>query len=287
MAMSKLIELFESFGIKQTDTLLVHSSLSGMNFEEYVDLDSLVETMILYLHEGTLCMPTFDYMNVIDAHKTWHINKPSGMGIISEIFRKKFATHRSDSPTHSVSCIGVNAEFITKQPSIATKRIGPFGDFCFSSDSAFDKLYQLKAKILFLGVDIRKNTFKHYVEYKFVNDMLNDIKDISKKETAISELLTYDYILNDSVVIPVGEVVPKRLGKIWPWSDSKDMEINMIEIGILKYREFNNKKVYLIDNAYIFSNWLYNSFYYEQSYMNETARWWIKKQIDNIEMETI
>lgn len=279
--MHELTKLFELFEIQETDVLLVHSSLKGLNFPKYININKLIETMISFLYDGTLCMPAFDYMNVIDAHKTWSIDKSSGMGIISEIFRQKFATHRSNNPTHSIACIGTKAEFITSQP-LTDKRIGPFGNYCFSLDSAFDKLYQLKAKILFLGVDTRKNTFKHYVEYKFVNDVINSMKDVSIKQDAVSELLTYDYILNNSIKIPDGEVVPKKTGKVWPWSDSKDMENEMIELGILKSQKFNNTEVYLIDNSYVFSNWLYNKFYKEQAYINEAAKLWAKKYIDII-----
>lgn len=278
--MTELVKLFESFGIKKTDVLLVHSSLKGLGFSKYIDIDKFIGTMVSFLHNGTLCMPVFDYMNVIDAHKTWSIDKPSKLGIVSEIFRKKFATHRSDNPTHSVACIGTKAELITAQPSIQNKRIGPFGNYCFSVDSAFDRLYWLKAKILFLGVNIRKNTFKHYVEYKFINDVINGIKDASKRQDAVSELLTYDYILNNSVKIPDREVVPKHNGKIWPWSDSLDMENELLELGILTTQKFNNTNVYLIDNSYDFSNWLYNKFYEKQEYMNEAAKLWVKKYIN-------
>jgi aminoglycoside 3-N-acetyltransferase len=105
-------------------------------------------------------MPAFNggqqYAQAIE-NKIFEVKEsPSQLGIISEIFRKKFPSKRSLHPTHSVIGMGPKAEEILTGHEKCLISTG-FG-------TPFDKLKLLNAKILLLGVNHSSNTFLHYVE---------------------------------------------------------------------------------------------------------------------------
>ena len=154
------------------DILLVHSSFKSLG-----PVEGGAETVIAGLldalgESGTLVLPTFVQKDFANAYNTWHINKPSDTGYLTEYFRTRPGSYRSDQATHSVAASGAKAQWLTQTHGHTHKRFGNMGDTPFSADSPWEKMYQENARMLMLGVDPRYTTFRHYAEYVYMNELL-------------------------------------------------------------------------------------------------------------------
>lgn len=175
-------------GVRPGDMVLVHSSFKSLG-----PVDGGAETVIAgFLDvigpEGTLVLPTFTQKDFANAYETWHINKPSDTGYLTEYFRTRPGSCRSDQATHSVAACGAKARWLTQTHGHTHKLFGNMGDTPFSADSPWEKMYQENAKILMLGVTPRYTTFRHYVEYNFINDCLARIEGTPVYDAMKAEL---------------------------------------------------------------------------------------------------
>ncbi len=93
---------------------------------------------------------------------------------------------RSLHPTHSVAAIGKDAEGFTEGEE--------YNDSPCSRKGCHGKLYDRKAKILFLGCNLNRNTFLHGVE----------------EWNQIPNRLTSEYA-QFSIVMPDGSVLPRPM----------------------------------------------------------------------------
>lgn len=158
MAYSKsdLISSIEKIGLKPTDTVLIHSSYKAMGNVEggpEIVLDAFIE----YMKEGLLIFPTHTWKSVLPEKPIFNVQeeKPC-IGILPTLFLKRPGVKRSVHPTHSVAAIGEGAdEYLSGEENMTT----PCG-----RKGCWGKLYDMEAKILFLGDVMVKNTFLHSVE---------------------------------------------------------------------------------------------------------------------------
>ncbi len=143
-------------GILSTDTVLIHTSFKAVGPVEGGP-DGFIDTFCEYLSEGTFIVPTHTWgvinkdNNVFDVRKT-----VPNIGLIprTAAFRKDGV--RSLHPTHSVWVHGKMAEaLIEKEENAFT----PGGEGFF-----WDRLGDIGAKILLIGVGNDKNTFIHSIE---------------------------------------------------------------------------------------------------------------------------
>lgn len=163
-------------GIKEGDTVLVHSSFKSLG-----EVDGGAETVILGFfdaigEDGTLVLPTFTQKDFSRAYETWHIDKESDTGYLTNYFRKRRGSVRSDQATHSVAAAGRLAEWLTETHGHTSKRIGNMGDTPFAPDSPWEKMYKIGAKIVMLGVSTVYITFRHYAESLYVEELLKSIE---------------------------------------------------------------------------------------------------------------
>lgn len=182
-----IVKSFKDLGIKTTDTLLVHSSLKSLG---HVDggAQTVIDALMEVVCDGTLVFPTLRQRNFQDAYKDWDVNNtPSDVGLITETFRKMPGTVRSNQETHSVAAIGKHAKYLTEAHSEGKPRYGSFGDYAFGHNSPWERMYELGAKVVFIGVNMLYNTFKHYVEQKNCNDILDALSG-ETREKALSEI---------------------------------------------------------------------------------------------------
>lgn len=144
--------------LQPSDTVLIHSSMKSIgNVEGGADtvLDVLMD---FFGKEGLLVFPTLSYNIYGQEEKIFSPEKtPSVVGLLTEMFRKRPGVIRSLHPTHSVAAYGKDAEgFCAGHEKFSTPcaRRSPWG-----------KLYDRKAKILFIGTkSIGCSTFFHGVE---------------------------------------------------------------------------------------------------------------------------
>ncbi len=171
---SALIAHFKKAGIKNTDTVLVHTALSKLGFiigGAQTVLEALLET----LNEGTLVMPTHTADLSDPKHwqhppvpKAWHddirthmplFNQETtptrGMGKVAQQFLCLKKTVRSFHPQVSFSAYGKNAAYLTKDHPLTPM---------FGMESPLGKLYQHGAKILMLGAPLSTCTAFHLSE---------------------------------------------------------------------------------------------------------------------------
>ncbi len=146
-----LIQQLKEMGIKEGDTLLVHSSMSKIGY-----LENGPETFINALLEalgpnGNLMMPSSPnpslQIEYIQKSPLFDVeNSPSKLGAITERFRKMNGVKRSLHPTEPVCVLGPDAVFLTE---------GHFGELTpYTSKSPFARLYEKGGKILYVGVTL-------------------------------------------------------------------------------------------------------------------------------------
>ncbi len=140
--------LKEELGIKQGDTLFVHSSLDKLNIRFPADqLIPLLQELVG--PDGTLAFPSWhfheraeDYLsnpdNVFDIKKS-----PSAMGLLTEFARRNKKAFRSLHPTSSVVAIGKHAWELVYEHHLSEYPCGRL--------SPFYKIINYDGKILGLG----------------------------------------------------------------------------------------------------------------------------------------
>lgn len=182
-----LVERLKEFEIESDSILMVHSSLKALG-----TIDGGAETVIASVEEtvkdGTLVFPallTTDWEPVIKAG--WHLDRPSEVGYISELFRTQEGSIRSMNPTHSVSARGRNALDIISGDEKAKPRFSWFDNYGFSWESAWQRMYEsrerygVKCYVMFWGVNMKCMTFKHLVEAWTAEYLFDRIKDEEKR----------------------------------------------------------------------------------------------------------
>ena len=153
-------------GIRETDTLLVHSSLKAVGEVEgrgEAVLDALIGHLVP--SGGLLVFPALTYhLNAANPEFSV-LETPGIVGTLPELFRHRPGAIRSWHPTHSVAAMGRDAASFTAGHhhfDTPCARTSPWG-----------RLLDRRAKILFIGTGIGCNTFLHGVEEWFgVPEML-------------------------------------------------------------------------------------------------------------------
>lgn len=145
-----------NLGLQKDDIILMHSSLSSLGYVEG-GADTVIDTLLTVLNEGTLMIPALSYATVNAENPVFSVSgTPSCVGAISETFRVRAGVIRSLHPTHSVCGFGKYAEEILSQHRNSATPAG--------NKSPFALLPQYGGKILMLGCGLRPNTSMHAVE---------------------------------------------------------------------------------------------------------------------------
>lgn len=143
---------------------MVHSSLRQIGWTVGGPVTVIRALLDVLGSEGTLVMPAEspqivkpewydairEHLPVFDPKTT-----PTTMGAIAEAFRNYPGTRRSNHPLVSVCANGCRAEEITVEHSL---------QFCEGRGTPFEKLYDLAAFTLLLGVGFNRCTSLHYAE---------------------------------------------------------------------------------------------------------------------------
>ncbi len=148
-----IINGLRQLGIKERDTIFVHSSLGAFGFVEggaQAVIDALLESVG---SNGNVCMPSF---GPLPDGKTFDVGKTaSGVGKVSDIFWRMPNAKRSLSPTHCVACIGKHAVEITEGHLL--------DETPFTKNSPYYKMMQLDGKVVALGSPLRRSLTCNYI----------------------------------------------------------------------------------------------------------------------------
>ena len=171
---ASLIADFRELGLHAGMTVMVHSSLGRVGYT-VGGPGTVIEALLAVLgDEGTLVMPAESPQlndpaawNDPRVRAEWHDTirehlpvfdrrtTPTTMGAIPEAFRTWPGTLRSDHPLVSVSANGRHAAAIVAEQPLA---------FCEGPGSPFERLYDLDAHTLLLGVGFNRCTSLHFAE---------------------------------------------------------------------------------------------------------------------------
>jgi len=119
--------------------------------------EEVIDAFLEYINDGLLIFPTHSWDRINKDSDIYDpITEPSCVGILSNLFLKRPGVIRSFHPTHSVAALGeMAANYVQGEERWDTP--------C-SRKGCWGKLYDLKAKILFVGCSLQKNTIIHGVE---------------------------------------------------------------------------------------------------------------------------
>lgn len=219
-----------AIGVMPGNICLFHSS-----FKSFGRVEGGAESVIagfedLLGKEGTLVVPTLCSKDFQNSYRTWHMDKPSDVGYLTEYFRKQENVLRSDHATHSVAARGKYAYELTFEHGARGPHMTPFGEYAFSDSSPWAKLYARNAKIVFVGVTMMYNTMKHLVESRYVEWVLSQIGDAEKRSQMAARVKRFDY----------GEGV-------WPYYNSERMQTHLEEAGLLRVTQCGNATLLCVD----------------------------------------
>jgi aminoglycoside 3-N-acetyltransferase len=152
----EIIKGLRKLGMGNGDLVTMHSSLKSLGHVEGgapTVIQALLETIG---PQGTILMPAFTFPLGGQAEPIFDVREtPSCVGLITEVFRREYATHRSIHLSHSFSAAGPLAAELT----VHRLDITPCGE-----DSPLDKFTRHGGKILLLGVGYNSCTAFHVVE---------------------------------------------------------------------------------------------------------------------------
>lgn len=153
---SSLLQDLRNLGVKPGDHLMVHSSLRAVGTVQN-GADAVIDALMQAVSMGMLILPTHTWREWNNADGIFDpATEPSCVGALTELFRKRADVQRSWHPTHSVAAWGQGAtDYVAGEEHTTTPcpRNGCWG-----------RLYDIDAKILFLGAPVRANTYLHSVE---------------------------------------------------------------------------------------------------------------------------
>jgi len=226
LTFEQLVEEFQKLGVKQGDTLLVHSS-----YKSFGKVDGGPATVIRALEaalgtdgEGTLIMPTFNFD--FNKGEAWDVRTtPSKMGILTELVRKDPRAKRVFHPFYSFAILGKHAEMLG---NLRYKS-------AYERNSVFGKLRDLDGKIMVIGLSYNNSmTFFHHIEqmegvdYRFLKQFTGKVTD----ENSNTYTDTFEMLVRDidkgvmTMVDPMGAL--------------------MEEAGIIKSRKIGDADVKLM-----------------------------------------
>jgi len=176
-------------GLKNGDTLLVHSSLRSFGSVEGGP-NTVIEALLDVIGDrGNLVMPTLSFRSINEQDPIFDVNEtPSECGIITEMFRKRPGVIRTVHPFSSAAVFGPDASYIAEGHAPT-----PCG-----VHSPYYKVYKLRGYTLFIGTGFKSNTLFHvaeeivnppYMKYKFFHDVT--------VKTASGQLITGEFARYD------------------------------------------------------------------------------------------
>ena len=220
-----------AIGVKAGDICLFHSSFKSLG-----PVAGGAETVINGFEdaigrEGTLVAPTLCSRDFFNSYVTWHLDKPSDVGYLTEYFRKQEGVLRSDQATHSVAARGPLAHELTHEHTAYGPHLCPFGVYAFSDSSPWMKMYRRNAKIVFVGVTMKYNTMKHLVEATVIERLLAEIADDGKRAAQQAKLETFE----------------NKWDGVWLYYNAEKMQAYLESLGLVRKTQCGDATLLCVD----------------------------------------
>jgi aminoglycoside 3-N-acetyltransferase len=158
-----LIPILERIEVPSDGILVVHSAIAGLCRNGF-RAEAMIEALLGHLPKGTLIMPTMTWRTVTPEHPVWdEMETPSHTGVLSEIFRTRYATARSIHPTHSAAAFGPRSQELLARHHLDDTPVSP--------NSPYGLMRDLPAYVLMLGVGLEACTAIHLPEEMVAPDI--------------------------------------------------------------------------------------------------------------------
>ena len=148
--------ILREFGVPPDAVLVVHSAIKGLSAAGF-RAEAMIDAFLDHLRAGTLLMPTMTWRTVTPQNPVFdELLTPSHTGVLTEVFRTKYASARSLHPTHSAAGLGplVNTLLSTHHlGNTPTPACSPYG-----------LMRDYPAYILMVGVGLECCTAMHHPE---------------------------------------------------------------------------------------------------------------------------
>jgi aminoglycoside 3-N-acetyltransferase len=155
LTLQQAVEELRRTGIREGDTVIVHSSLRSLGPVEN-GADTVIDALLEAVGPGgTVLFPTFNFHAWTEGHY-WDVEEtPSEMGALTEVARRRPGAVRTPHPIYSFAVLGSRAEEF-----LACDDPEAFGD-----DSVFGLLHRIDALIISIGLHFNSTfSLHHYVE---------------------------------------------------------------------------------------------------------------------------
>ena len=158
-----LIPILERMHVPRDGVLVVHSAIGRLSRQGF-RAEAMIEAMRDHIGEGTLVMPTMTWRTVTPAEPHWdELATPSHTGVLTEVFRTRYATARSIHPTHSIAACGPLAEGLSARHHL--------DDTPVSANSPYGLMRDQPTYVLMLGVGLETCTAIHLPEETIAPDI--------------------------------------------------------------------------------------------------------------------
>jgi aminoglycoside 3-N-acetyltransferase len=149
-------------GVEPGRSLLFHASFRNLSHKGFL-AENFLEAILAFIGDGTLALPTLSWREVSPEKPIFNeMTTRSNVGVLSEIFRARFAERRSLHPTHSVAAMGPQTDYLLKDHGSDVRPCSP--------SSPWGKLAGIDAQILMIDVDMDSCTLVHHLEESFDPD---------------------------------------------------------------------------------------------------------------------
>lgn len=158
-----LTPILERMRVPPHGVLVVHSAIATLSRQGF-RAEAMIEALLDYMSKGTLVMPTMSWRAVTPERPAWdEIKTRSETGVMTEIFRTRYASRRSIHPTHSVAAFGAAADRLVARHHL--------DDTPVSANSPYGLMRETPAYVLTLGVGLETCTAIHLPEETIAPDI--------------------------------------------------------------------------------------------------------------------
>src|SRR5215470_16101366 len=158
-----VVPILERFGVPRDGVLVVHSAIAPLS-RRGLRAEAIIEALIEYMRDGNLLMPTMTWRTVTPEQPYWdELETPSHTGVLTEIFRTRYASGRSIHPTHSVAGLGPAAPLLLSRHHVDNTPV--------SGNSPYGLMRDYDAHVLMIGVGLETCTAIHLPEETIAVDI--------------------------------------------------------------------------------------------------------------------
>lgn len=244
-------------------TSIIHTDFFGCFtlFSKEIDVNNPEDSIYKYIINNIckdILVPSFnyDYCKNLETSD----NSKSQLGTFSEYFRKKLSVARSFDPVFSF-CSNKKKKIIKRSNITA-----------FDDKTEFGSLIKNNGKIIYIGTRLDFiSTFIHHIElkYKIEYRYFKEFEGV------------YSYNKKNYKIIYKYHVWPKT-DQIKKY-DSKKINLDMINDGILKVEKVKNKFFFMHCNARDFKNYIFKKLNDDNYYLlTKGTKNWIKKKVNKL-----